>query len=51
MSPVSPPSVFPGVWLNTSQIDGLRPSSATAPSIWYEAVALPNTKPCGNRTW
>ena len=24
----------PGVWLKVSQIDGVRPSSATAPSIW-----------------
>ncbi len=30
-----------------SQIDGPRPSSRAAPSIWYEAVAAPKTKPGG----
>src|SRR5215212_6186199 len=39
----------PGVWLKVSQIDGPRPSSATAPSIWYAAVAVPKTKPGGKR--
>ncbi len=39
----------PGVWENVSQIDGVRPSSATAPSIWYDAVATPQTKPSGKR--
>ena len=39
----------PGVWENVSQIDGVRPSSATAPSIWYDAVAAPHTKPSGKR--
>ena len=30
-------------------MEGVRPSSATAPSIWYEAVAMPHTKSRGNR--
>ena len=30
-----------------SQIDGPRPSSSTAPSIWYAAVAAPQRKPWG----
>ena len=34
----------PGTRQNVSQIDGARPSSATAPSIWYAAVAAPQTK-------
>jgi hypothetical protein len=29
-----PPSTLPGVRLKTSQIDGVRPSSWAAPSIW-----------------
>ena len=33
-----------------SQIDGTRPSSCAAPSIWYEAVAAPQTKPSGKVT-
>jgi hypothetical protein len=49
MSPVSPPRTLPGVWLNVSQTDRPRPSSATAPSIWYAAVAAPQVKPSGNR--
>ena len=28
-------------------MDGPRPSSRTAPSIWYDAVAAPQTKPSG----
>jgi hypothetical protein len=28
-------------------MDVPRPSSLTAPSIWYEAVATPQTKPSG----
>ncbi|GAA3335579.1 hypothetical protein GCM10020358_04410 [Amorphoplanes nipponensis] len=31
-------------------MDGPRPPSFTAPSIWYAAVAAPQTKPSGNRT-
>jgi len=34
MSPVSPPLIFPGVWVNVSQMDTPRPSASTAPSIW-----------------
>ena len=47
MSPVSPFQTAPGVWLKVSQIDGPRPSAWTAPSIWYEAVAVPQRKPGG----
>ena len=36
---------MPGVAQKVSQIDGTRPSSCAAPSIWYDAVAAPNTKP------
>ena len=45
---MSPFETLPGVWLNVSQMLGLRPSSAAAPSIWYDAVAVPNVKPSGN---
>src|SRR3984885_9997633 len=48
MSPVSPPRTLPGVWLNVSQTEGPRPSVVAAPSIWYAAVAAPQTKPAGN---
>ena len=33
-SPVSPPSVRPGVWEKVSQIETPRPPSVTPPSIW-----------------
>ena len=33
-APVSPPKVFPGIAENVSQIDGPRPPSSVAPSIW-----------------
>src|SRR5947208_2525547 len=46
---VCPTRILPGVWLKRSQIDGPRPSSLTAPSIWYEAVAVPHRKSGGNR--
>ena len=32
---------------NVSQMDGERPSSEAAPSIWYDAVAAPQRKPGG----
>src|SRR5215470_14859743 len=41
--------MFPGVWANTSQINGPFPSSSQAPSIWYEDVATPQWNPSGNR--
>ncbi len=41
---------MPGVWENVSQIEGDRPSSEAAPSIWYAAVALPQRKPGGKAT-
>src|SRR5262245_14528753 len=47
MSPVSPLWTLPGVRLKVSQIDAVRPPSAAAPSIWYAAVAAPQTKPAG----
>src|SRR4051794_38206078 len=31
-------------------MEGPRPSTATAPSIWYEAVAVPKVKPRGNES-
>src|SRR5215207_8428399 len=37
----------PAVWLNWSQIDCPRPPSRTPPSIWYAAVAAPQTQPSG----
>src|SRR5690606_9844278 len=40
--------MLPGVWLKVSQMDRPRPSSSYAPSIWYDAVAVPQTNPCGN---
>src|SRR5688572_12089889 len=49
MSPVSPFSTAPGRRLNVSQIEGDRPPSVTAPSIWYDAVAAPHRKSGGNR--
>ncbi len=50
MSPVSPPAVLPGVWLKVSQIEGVRPPSRTAPSIWYAEVAAPQRKAEGKVT-
>ena len=41
---------MPGVWENVSQIEGDRPSSEAAPSIWYAAVAAPQRKPGGKAT-
>ena len=41
------PTTAPGTRQKVSQMDGVRPSSATAPSIWYDAVAAPQTKPAG----
>src|SRR3712207_1152858 len=35
------------MWQKVSQILGPRPSAATAPSIWYAAVAAPQTKSSG----
>lgn len=47
VSPVSPFSTLPGVWLKVSQIDGVRPISRAPPSIWYAAVAVPHRKSGG----
>src|SRR4029078_7306889 len=38
----------PGVCENVSQMETPRPSSFTAPSTWYDAVADPQRKPFGN---
>src|SRR5215469_5236569 len=48
MSPVSPRLILPGVCEKRSQIDSPLPSSFQAPSIWYDAVAVPHQKPLGN---
>src|SRR5215471_13522902 len=48
MSPVSPFLTLPGVCANRSQIDSPLPSSFHAPSIWYDAVAVPQKNPLGN---
>src|SRR5205085_10127086 len=47
--PLSPPVMTPGVWLNVCQMLGPAPSASGDPSIWYEAVAEPHTKPRGKR--
>ena len=47
---MSPFQVRPGVWLKVSQMEGPRPSSWAAPSIWYAAVAAPSRKSFGMRT-
>src|SRR5215213_2123222 len=46
-SPVALSTTLSGVCEKVSQIDGPRPSSLTAPSTWYEAVAVPQIKPRG----
>lgn len=38
---------MPGTRQYVSQMDGVLPSSAAAPSIWYAAVATPQRKPAG----
>ena len=40
---------LPGVRANVSQIDARRPSSVTAPSIWYAEAAKPHMKSSGKR--
>src|SRR5262245_1905712 len=45
--PSSPLRIFPGVEVKRSQMLSPRPSSPTAPSTWYAAVAAPQTKPGG----
>src|SRR5690242_8175353 len=47
MSPVAPSAIRPGSWLKVSQIDAPRPSSATAPSIWYAVAPTPQRNPGG----
>src|SRR6476619_1500617 len=47
MAGVEPSAIRPGAAANTSQIDGPRPSSSTAPSIWRADVATPNRKSAG----
>src|SRR2546430_11079344 len=48
MAPVSPLRTLPGVAQKRSQTLSLRPSSFAAPSIWYDAVAAPQTNSAGN---
>src|SRR5258706_12210745 len=48
MAPLSPLRTFPGVAAKRSQTLSLRPSSFAAPSIWYDAVAAPQTNSAGN---
>lgn len=48
MSPVSPFLIVPAVWAKRSQMDSPLPSSFHAPSIWQEAVAVPQKNPLGN---
>jgi len=43
--------ILPGVWEKRSQIDSPLPSSFHAPSIWYDAVAVPHTKFFGKSKW
>src|SRR5690606_32420271 len=43
-----PSRILPGVWVKVSQIDGERPSSSTAPSIWNADVATPHQNSFGN---
>ena len=47
---MSPFATAPGTRANVSQMDGERPSSEAAPSIWYDAVAAPQRKPGGKLT-
>ena len=46
--PSEPSRIAPGFAQRVSQIEGPRPSSVLAPSIWKDAVAAPQTKPSGN---
>src|SRR5258707_4316454 len=48
MAPLSPLRTFPGVAAKRSHTLSLRPSSFAAPSIWYDAVAAPQTNSAGN---
>ena len=43
-----PPDFAWGVATAAYQIEGSRPSSATAPSTWYAEVAAPHRKPGGS---
>src|SRR5690606_41563593 len=47
-SPVSASRMRPGVCVKVSQIERPRPSSSTAPSIWYDAVDIPKRNPASN---
>ena len=40
--------IRPGCAQNVSQMLGPLPSSVAAPSIWYDAVLVPNRKPGGS---
>ena len=41
--------IEPGFAVKVSQMLGPLPSLLTAPSIWYDAVLVPNRNPAGNR--
>jgi hypothetical protein len=46
--PVLPSLILPGSAVNVSQTLGPLPSSSQAPSIWYDAVLVPNRNPAGS---
>ena len=48
--PSLPSAMAPGTWQNSSQMDGSRPSSSAAPSIWKAEVAAPHWNDSGNLT-
>ena len=41
---------LPGFSVKVSQMLGPLPSLLAAPSIWYDAVLVPNRKPGGNES-
>src|ERR1700686_4115938 len=47
MSPESRFLILPAVCAKRSQMDSPLPSSFQAPSIWYEAMAVPQKNPLG----
>src|SRR3954467_15249143 len=47
-APLEPSTIRPGSAQKVSQMLGPLPSSVTAPSIWYDAVLVPNRNPGGS---
>src|SRR3954449_1024408 len=47
-APLEPSWIRPGCAQKVSQMLGPLPSSVAAPSIWYDAVLVPNRKPGGS---